>query len=76
MIFSYVCSYVDIMYLAISYIYNKNIITCHTCNNIAPSQVKESLTLTPSPDWPFQKICADYFAIKGHSYLNIVDRLN
>ena len=30
--------------------------------------------MSPSPDWPFQQICADYFEFESHSYLSIVDR--
>ena len=49
---------------------------CTTCNQIAPSQPAEPLILTPKPEWPFQKICADYFEHEGHSYLTIVDRFS
>ena len=28
---------------------------------------------TPSSDWPFQSICADYFELNNHSYPAIVD---
>ena len=31
---------------------------------------------TPSPDWPFQLICADCFELNNHSYLAIVDRFS
>ena len=31
---------------------------------------------TPSPNWPFQLICADYFEQNNHSYLAIVDRFS
>ena len=34
---------------------------CKHCNEIAPSQPREPLMATPSPDWPFQQIFADYF---------------
>ena len=47
---------------------------CHRCNEIAPSQPKEPIELSPSPDYPFQRICADYFEIGRHAYLSIVDR--
>ena len=49
---------------------------CKHCNEIAPSQPKEPLMATPSPDWPFQLICADYFELNNHSYLAIVDRFS
>ena len=47
---------------------------CSHCNEIAPSQSKEPLVLSPSPDYPFQGICVDYFEIGRHAYLSIVDR--
>lgn len=49
---------------------------CRTCTLIAPSQSKEPLTLTPTPEWPFQQICADYFHIGNHNYLTMVDRFS
>ena len=49
---------------------------CKTCSTNAPSQHKEPLELTPTPQWPFQPICADYFDIASHSYLSIVDRFS
>ena len=47
-----------------------------TCSNIAPSQSKETITLSPPPQWPFQQICIDYFEISGHTYLSCVDRFS
>ena len=47
---------------------------CKHCTEIAPSQPREPLMATPSPDWPFQLICADYFELTNHSYLAIIDR--
>ena len=32
--------------------------------------------LTPSPNYPFEKICADYFHIGSYTYLSIVDRFS
>ena len=53
----------------------KNIrINCTYCNSIAPRQTKEPLILTPDPDFPFQQIAADFFTIKKHDYLVMVDR--
>ena len=46
---------------------------CNRCNNIAPSQPKEPIILAKTPEYPFQFICADYFEIKSHHYLVIVD---
>ena len=42
--------------------------SCTTCSNIAPSQSKETINLSPPPQWPFQQICIDYFEISGHTY--------
>ena len=50
--------------------------TCTDCIENAPSQQQEPLVLTPSAQYPFEKICADYFHINDHSYLNIVDRFS
>ena len=47
---------------------------CSHCNEIAPSQPREPLALSDSPEYPFQRICTDYFEIGSHAYLSIVDR--
>ena len=53
----------------------KNIrMNCKYCTEIAPKHTKQPLILTPDPDFPFQQIAADYFCIKGHDYLILVDR--
>ncbi|MEL6802917.1 MAG: DDE-type integrase/transposase/recombinase, partial [Bacteroidota bacterium] len=53
----------------------KNVrINCNYCNEIAPKHTKEPLVLTPDPDFPFQQVAADYFSVKGHNYLVLVDR--
>ena len=49
---------------------------CRSCSIHAPSQPKEPLIITPSPEWPFQQVCADYFEIDGNGYLTIVDRFS
>jgi hypothetical protein len=48
--------------------------SCITCIKIAPSQSKETLILTPTPEWPFQCICMDLFEINHHVYIVCVDR--
>ena len=48
--------------------------SCHFYNEIAPQQPKESIILTPVPQYPFQQICADYFEMSGHHHLSIVGR--
>ena len=47
---------------------------CSTCIKIAPSQPKEPIILTESPDWPFQKVVLDLFYVENHTYLAIADR--
>ena len=49
-------------------------LTCRGCTENAPSQSAEPLVVTPFPEWPFQKICADYFSIDQYGYLVIADR--
>ena len=49
---------------------------CMDCIKHAPSNPPEPLILTPSPDYPFQQVCADYFSIVHHSYLTVVDRFS
>ena len=49
---------------------------CERCNSSSPSQAKEPLLTSKSPEYPFQYVCADYFEIKGHHYLVIVDRFS
>ena len=48
--------------------------TCLRCTKIAPSQPKEPLIITPTPEWPFQCICMDLFNINNHVYIVCVDR--
>ena len=47
---------------------------CQRYNNIAPSQSKEPLIISKTPEYPFQCTCAEYFKIKGNHYLATVDR--
>ena len=49
---------------------------CQKCNEIAPSQPKEPYCQSPSPLYPFQQICLDFFSIGHHQYLVIVDRFS
>ena len=48
---------------------------CTECSKIAPSQPREPITLTVSPDWPFQQIVLDLFHVGGQTYLACADRL-
>ena len=49
---------------------------CSDCLANSPSQQAEPIVLTPSPDWPFQQICVDYFELQVYMYLSIVDRFS
>ena len=49
---------------------------CQTCSNIAPSQPREPLQLSPLPERPFQVICADLFQLNNNHYLIVVDRFS
>ena len=59
---------------------NNNIKTfhdnCRSCSYNVPSQSKEPLISSPTPDWSFQQICGDYFDYQGHSYLAIAQQLS
>ena len=48
--------------------------SCKHCNEHAPSQPKEPYCPSPSPQYPFQQVCIDYFEKTHHSYLACVDR--
>lgn len=50
--------------------------TCQRCNEIAPSNSKEPLRLSPAPLYPYQQICLDYFQMGHHTYLSCVDRFS
>ena len=47
---------------------------CSTCIKISPSQPKEPIILTESPDWPFQKLAIDLFYVEHEAYLACADR--
>ena len=49
---------------------------CQVCNENAPSQPKEPYQASPSPLYPFQQICLDYFTAGNQSYLSCVDRFS
>ena len=44
--------------------------SCCVCTAISPSLPQETIVLTPSPQWPFQKICMDMFDVDQVSYLD------
>lgn len=47
---------------------------CRTCNRITPSNPVEPMVPTPTPEYPYQQVCADFFHQAGHDYLIYVDR--
>jgi hypothetical protein len=47
---------------------------CKTCNTIAPSQAAEPYLQSPTPEYPFQQVVADFFNLAGHNYLVYADR--
>ena len=46
-----------------------------TCATITPSQLREPITMTPAPEWPFQQIVMDRFHVGYVAYLACADRL-
>ena len=50
--------------------------TCQKCNESAPSNSKEPLCPSPSPSYPYQQICLDFFNVGHHAYLACVDRFS
>ena len=50
--------------------------TCKVCNETAPSNPKEPLRPSPSPDYPYQQVCLDFFDVEHHKYLVCVDRFS
>jgi len=54
----------------------RNTCTSRTCIQHQCSQQAEPLIITPTPKWPFQQVCMDYFFIDQHAYLVIVDRFS
>ena len=49
---------------------------CRSCDVSAPSQPAAPASPLPSPDYPFEQICSDYFSHGGHKYLIIMDRFS
>ena len=49
---------------------------CRSCIEIAPSQPREPLAVTPLPKRPFEVICSDICQIKNRYYLIVVDRFS
>ena len=49
---------------------------CKSCLEIAPSQPREPIVMSPLPQRPFQNICSDVFQLSNHYYLIVVDRFS
>jgi hypothetical protein len=47
---------------------------CSTCIKIAPSQPAAPPTPLPTPRYPFQSVCSDYFQLAGNHYMVFVCR--
>ena len=47
---------------------------CKDCHRIAKSNAMEPSVEVQHPDYPFQKLCSDYFTFMGINYLVVVDR--
>lgn len=47
---------------------------CHRCDEIAPSQCKETLMRGPNPEYPFQQAVADLCQIAGKTFFIYADR--
>ena len=48
---------------------------CTECSKIATSRLREPITLTSPPDWPFQQVVMDLFHVGNQTYLACADRL-
>ena len=48
---------------------------CMTCVKHSPSNTREPIIFTPSPEWPFQHIVLDLCYVGHHTYLVCADRL-
>ena len=50
--------------------------SCLTCIKNAPSLAAGTPNAPPEPQYPFQSIVCDFFALNGHNYLVIADRFS
>ena len=55
---------------------NSKRVACRSCDVSAPSQQAAPASPLPSPEYPFDMICSDFFSYGGHKYLIIVDRFS
>ena len=51
-------------------------VVCRSCDVAAPSQPAAPSSPLPSPSYPFEMVCSDFFCYGGHKYLIIVDRFS
>ncbi len=49
--------------------------SCESCDIHSPSLPRETMELTPPPDYPFQHTVVDMFQWEGHTYMAYADRL-
>jgi hypothetical protein len=49
---------------------------CRLCEANTPTQPRPPPTDLPSPLYPFQQVCADYFMLAGAQYCVVVDRFS
>ena len=49
---------------------------CKQCNEQAPSRRFGPMTMTPPPEYPFEKAVADLFDLGGHTILVYADRFS
>ena len=49
-------------------------VSCPTCVKIAPSNPAMPPQPPTSPQYPFQSIVCDFFAVAGHNYAALADR--
>ena len=47
---------------------------CSHCHRIAKSNPMQPPSDITPPDYPFQKVCSDYFSFNNHEYVVVVDR--
>ena len=48
--------------------------SCGACRRNAPSQSATPAVMPPTPDYPFQLVCSDYFNYAGKDFVVVVDR--
>ena len=54
---------------------NDHVQSCLSCQESAPSHVREPIFLADIPEFPFQNVVADLFETQSYKYLVYADRL-